>query len=551
MLALLNDLMSNIIIGPERRKVKQYLDAATRDTVYADLAKILSWQLKRPGHLQEVFNKYCIEDPASHEQYWTVESFHDHVRSAHSPSAISDSAIALLWRSFHFYAYHPFPRDSQEHANVDFDAFRRAALLTVFQCDDLLGTRELDWYWRESGAFFRKAGFARIFRSIAISDHEFPYQQQETNILPSDLSDAMDVLVMIGPQFIHAIPSESQLESVARKLYADGPAVVQRNVARREDLSGLIDLLLRLRFQEEKWARSYHFGSIVEAEPAREYLTEALVNSLTERCQGQNINVQHLSEQMDLTPNLVLRFQQLWAVLFQPSGAADVSKLAVEEVRLTRIGRAISLFAPHIAVDHAGRQRSDEQDTRLALDTAQVSLDSQGMTMLRLRQSLSDHSTSHVVLFTSAADCDSPITIIGAYLPVPNAVEDTGNRFLNVSDSSHILFQLQPTFRLLRWAKREIPFTSLIHSEGKAPPDEVVQEEDLDLPYWIGAPQERGVGLRVDPRKRTATLTMGVEGSYVEIPVGGNEKPEESWKATVDDARKGIFILPSARNEIN
>ncbi|KAI1274932.1 hypothetical protein F5Y07DRAFT_390319 [Xylaria sp. FL0933] len=548
MFELLNNLVSDIVVGPERRKVRKYLDAATRDTVYADFTKILSWQVKRPQHIQDVFNRYCIEDPVSHEKYWTAESFHDHIRSTHSAGAISGTAIALLWKSFYFYAYHPFPQEPQEQENLGFDAFRRATLLTVFQCDNLLGTRELDWYWRENGAFFRKAGFARIFRSIGVSDHEFSDQQRKVGIVSSCLSDAADVLVMVGPQFIHAVPSELQLEGVARRLFADGPAVARRNAMSREDLLCLIDLLLRLRLQEERWAGSYHFGAVVDTDSAEKDLTEAMVNSLTERCNGQNITVRYLSEQMELLPNLLLRFQQLWAILFQPSGAADVSKLSVEEARLARIGGEISLFAPHIPVDHAGRQRPDEQDSRITLVTEQVLAGPQDLTMLRLCQRLSDDSTAHVVLFTTATGCEAPKMILGAYLPAPNAINVTGINLPRKLDASHILFQLQPTFRLLRWARCETPLANLIHPYGDESFDEAAWGGDSGLPYWIGAPQGQGAGLRVDPRKRTATLTNGEGGFHVKIPIGSDGDHETKGGVTVHNAQMHIFDLPRIGN---
>ncbi|KAI1353671.1 hypothetical protein F5Y01DRAFT_322891 [Xylaria sp. FL0043] len=531
MFELLNNLVSDIVVGPERRKVKKYLDAATRDTVCADLTKILSWQVKRPQHIQDVF-----------------DNFHDHVRSTHSAGAISDTAIALLWKSFHFYAYHPFPQEPQEQANLRFDAFRRAALLTVFQCDNLLGTHELDWYWRENAAFFRKAGFARIFRSIAGPDHRFSDQQQKTETVSSCLSDAADILVTVGPQFIHAVPSELQLEGVARRLFADGPAVARRIAVSREDLLCLLDLLLRLRLQEERWAGSYHFGAVVDTDSADGDLTEALVNSLTERCNQPNITVQHLSEQMELLPNLLLRFQQLWAVLFQPSRAADVSKLSIEEARLASIDGAISLFAPHIPVDHAGRQRPDDQDSQLTLVTEQVLAGPQDLTMLRLCQSLSDDSTAHVVLFPTATGCDAPRMILGAYLPAPNAVNATGINLSKRLDASHILFQLQPTFRLLRWARHETPLANLIHPYGAEFCDEAAWGGDSGLPYWIGAPQGQGAGFRVDPRKRTATLTNGERGCYVKIPIGSNEGHEPIGGVTVHNAQMHIFDLPRIGN---
>ncbi|RWA11376.1 hypothetical protein EKO27_g3749 [Xylaria grammica] len=178
MFSSLIKIVDDIALGPERRKVKKYLDEATSDSVGADLGK-------------------------------------------------------LLWRSFHFYAYHPFPRGLQ-YGKIDYDAFQRAALLIVFQCDRLLGTRELDWFWRNDAAYFRKASFQRIFRSIVVPESTAGADlAMHLSNMTCVLSDAADVLVMVGPQFIHAMPSPEQLEIVARKLSSETPDLAGR--ARREN----------------------------------------------------------------------------------------------------------------------------------------------------------------------------------------------------------------------------------------------------------------------------------------------------------------------------
>ncbi|KAK5630169.1 hypothetical protein RRF57_005884 [Xylaria bambusicola] len=60
------------------------------------------------------------------------------------------------------------PLQETQGAALDFDSFKRAALLTVFQAGGVLGTRELDWYWREDAAFFvglLSLGCSAAFRS--------------------------------------------------------------------------------------------------------------------------------------------------------------------------------------------------------------------------------------------------------------------------------------------------------------------------------------------------------------------------------------------------
>ncbi|KAI0555030.1 hypothetical protein F4679DRAFT_525795 [Xylaria curta] len=532
MFSPLVNIINDIALGPQNREVKQYLSRSTRDSVLGDLRKVLTPQIKGRGTLQTTFDKHCIEDSSSRQKYWTEESFFSHIRGTHSVGTISDATIALLWKSFYFYAYHPFPLDLDQHAKVDFDAFVRATLLTVSQCDELLGTRELDWYWRQDAAFFRRASFARIFRSIAVPDHKSPKQQ--TVDVTSSLSDTMDVLVMIGPQFMHAIPSEPQLESVARKLFAEGPPLAEGQMVRREDLSALIRLLLRLRLEERRWGTRCHFGNLVEAEPREEDLTESLVDALTGDDSGQMITFQQLTEAIDLIPNLLWRFQQLWAVLFQPSDAIDMTKLQVNEIGLNNIGGIVSLFVPPIDINSAGITSFNQRDTRLTLETAtQVSPDSLDMSMSRLNGGISDYSSAYVVLFTT--DADTSNTVIGAFFPIP-------------SGTTHMLFQIQPSFRILQWAKAEIPRAYLIKADAKASLSEVTENEVSgptdNAPYWIGNPLEQGAGLRVDPSKEMVTLTNTVSGCYIEKPsVGRKGNTGENWDVTIQQARMYIFTV--------
>ncbi|KAI1879619.1 hypothetical protein JX265_002573 [Neoarthrinium moseri] len=395
--------VNNIALGAENRSVSKYLDEAT--CVSADLGRVLSPQLggwREQELLQATFDKFCYEG-SSQQKYWNDESFRKHVRSRHSVGAMSDAAIQLLWLSFHFYAYHPFPRGLQP-ANVDFDAFRRAVLLTVCQGDCLLGTRELDWFWRNDAAFFRRAGFERIFRSIAAPETTTgtdPSKQQTG--MTSSLSDTMDVLVMVGPQFMHAMPSPAKLEPVARRLFAER-SVVGRRAATRDEVSTLVSLLLRLRLEKEIWGFFYHLGDILEASPEDEGLTEALVNSLVADESEQPIASERLLRAVDLMPNLRLRFHQLWAVLFQPLEATDKARSSqVPRTMSTHPDGAISLFAPCITIENGNRQIKYEQDTRITLEEVHISPGPEDMALSRLTQGLSHHSSAHVVLFTSDA----------------------------------------------------------------------------------------------------------------------------------------------------
>ena len=205
---------------------------------------------------------------------WYEDSFQGHVRNIHPESSISNITLQLLWKSFLFYAHHPFPPNA--HGQVDFDAFRRGVMLTVFQHDNLLGTREFDWYWRHDAEFFRRASFERIFRSIA--DPAAQASQQQNGVTASQ-RDMMDVLIMVVPQHMHSAPSPDQLETVAQKLLPAGSAGSQKQ-AKRDHLTQLFSLMLRMRISKETWGSSRYLGDFVEASSTDDELVKALVSSL-------------------------------------------------------------------------------------------------------------------------------------------------------------------------------------------------------------------------------------------------------------------------------
>ncbi|KAI1362171.1 hypothetical protein F5Y08DRAFT_355556 [Xylaria arbuscula] len=302
--------INDVALGPEKRRVKQYLGAATRDREL----------------LQVAFDKHAVESPLG-SKCWTEECFHNHIRSSYSDATISDAAVRLLWRSFYFYASHPFPTllHRSQDAALDFESFKRAVLLTVFQTDSLLGTVELDWYWREDAAFFRQAIIARMFSSFSLPLISCGLQEHTDAAVSSDI---MDVLVMTGPQLIHAVPSKDQLEPVVQRLCAEGGRKVARvQTVRQGDLYTFMDLLLRLRLLERRWGLSYPFGDFVEASCEHHSVTTTVVELLADSNGDEEIHIQKILKMIDMLPNLFLRFQQLWAVLFQPNDLANMAML--------------------------------------------------------------------------------------------------------------------------------------------------------------------------------------------------------------------------------
>jgi len=99
---------------------------------------------------------------------WNANCLKRHIETAHPEFATSETIINVLWRVFSFYAYHPFPRSATD-GRVDSAAFQRAVTLLAIQGTDILGTQDGgDCLWREDDAFFCRADFARIFRSIGL-----------------------------------------------------------------------------------------------------------------------------------------------------------------------------------------------------------------------------------------------------------------------------------------------------------------------------------------------------------------------------------------------
>jgi hypothetical protein len=233
---------------------------------------------------------------------WEQSSFRNFIRNTYPESTVSESAVQLLWRAFNLYARHPFPCTVLQPQNITitFAQFQRGVLLTAYQFDSLLGTRELDWYWREEVQFFRHAGIARMFASVAkpvVTEPETTEQRNEG--FAAAVSDAMDVLVMLGPQYINAVPSPEQLEPIAQRLCRQEgrqSATVRRQMVERDQLALLVDLLLRLHLGQQSWGPGRYFGFIVENSSSDDVArSEALLDYLAGSGNGQKAAVEQMS----------------------------------------------------------------------------------------------------------------------------------------------------------------------------------------------------------------------------------------------------------------
>ncbi|KAH9221802.1 hypothetical protein DL95DRAFT_381570 [Leptodontidium sp. 2 PMI_412] len=321
----ITDIFSGIT-GRQSPKVKKYLDGVTQTSVYESLDKLLSWQRRGGIDLRAAFDAHCFTSP-NQQPYWNEDSFRKHIRCSFPETVVPDSTIQLLWRSFAYYAYHPFPR--QEH-EVDFAAFTRAVFFLVYRCDELFGTQDFaisDMFflytpWRSEGgaADWRRIRIERLWRSIGTPCSKGGGLDE--NKTKPVLLDAMDVLCVIGPEFVHFGPTPEQLESVARRLL-DGAAV--RTEVTKGDEQTLGRLLERVVVRGEKWGLSgkrYCYGNIAQAGSVGahdERADELLLGSDTKEpisIVGNAIGEFNMSDSDS-------RYYQLWAILFQPPMVAS------------------------------------------------------------------------------------------------------------------------------------------------------------------------------------------------------------------------------------
>ncbi|KAJ5620840.1 hypothetical protein N7510_004824 [Penicillium lagena] len=303
MLGALGQALNSVHFGSHERKVKGYLNEATPGHPRP--------QIREVQDLWTIFDAVCVED-SSHQRCkltrqkdllsklrcsldWNVTSFRKHIEREHPDVVSSEAVVQLLWRCFLYFAYHPFPRDVTNSAQVDSSGFQRAVSLLAAQGTDILGTQEEgDYFWRHDDAFFHTADYKRTLRSIGLPD--------DINNQPTDSGleeDVMDVLAMTQPQSVSLAPSPDQLGPAARKLLDEGPTRTQYRVARR-DLSTLLSLLLRLRLYKAKWGSYFHYGTFDSAEPGDEKLANILVNGLGEVRDGENLTSKQLLRAMDL-----------------------------------------------------------------------------------------------------------------------------------------------------------------------------------------------------------------------------------------------------------
>ncbi|OKP14801.1 hypothetical protein PENSUB_5865 [Penicillium subrubescens] len=207
---------------------------------------------------------------------WSEESLQSHIEIAHPHLTSSEGVVQLLWRSFHFYAYHPFSQNSIG-GRIDWKAFQRAVAMLAAQGADLLGVKEeIESYWRFDGEnLYDQAKLKRIFRSIGTPEKSTELSDESRHIL----EEATDVLAMTQPFFMHNGPHEHQLTPTAQRLLGEDLIGTRRRVTQK-DLKMLLNILIRLSLFKENWGLSFPFGGFGPTEPGADGLANILASEL-------------------------------------------------------------------------------------------------------------------------------------------------------------------------------------------------------------------------------------------------------------------------------
>jgi hypothetical protein len=244
---------------------------------------------------------------------WSEESLQSHIEIAHPHLTSSEGVVQLLWRSFHFYAYHPFSQNSIG-GRIDWKAFQRAVAMLAAQGADLLGVKEeIESYWRFDGEnLYDQAKLKRIFRSIGTPEKSTELSDESRHIL----EEATDVLAMTQPFFMHNGPHEHQLTPTAQRLLGEDLIGTRRRVTQK-DLKMLLNILIRLSLFKENWGLSFPFGGFGPTEPGADGLANILASELKggQRQEYLGFNrvnqIKHLLVSFPCSPSFLKRLSRL------------------------------------------------------------------------------------------------------------------------------------------------------------------------------------------------------------------------------------------------
>ncbi|KAI9052392.1 hypothetical protein LZ554_003740 [Drepanopeziza brunnea f. sp. 'monogermtubi'] len=465
---------------------------------------------------------------------WNEDSFRQYVTS--SPHIkMSELEIGLLWRSFSHYAYHPLPH---QEAEIDFAAFKRAAVLLVFQADDLIGTQEMDggaeYCWRQDATQHANARHGRLFRSLGVPGKSGPSPEQTEELL----GEAADVMALSGPKSVHRGPTPEELKTVARR-FLEGS--VRSREVRREEIETLIGLLGRLSIKEDKWGSNgafYNHGDILEASSSSVELSKILAGGLVEDMRLDPFTANEALKAVELMPNLLLRFYQLWAVIFQPRvPSTSDSYTPPQPDEKGAIIRSLLLFVPHIV---AGKRfaRTISQPTEEISITPIPSRD-KDKTLSRLlgQPTVPGDCKECVVLFSGTVSSGAGTAVIGVYFSRP--LNGGGGQLGNASP--YLLFQLRPRFRVLK-GQHGILLRDPISTQAGA-------GQQANGTYMVEVGRAREGKLEVRPWKGGMVLVGAGELLSKE-----KEQGRATWEVAAKSCRMDIFgvnggVLAGAEGE--
>ena len=219
---------------------------------------------------------------------------------------------------------------------------------------------------------------------------------------------------------------------------------------------------------------------------------------------------------------------------------------------------AIALFIP--PPESPTSTRATMKDARIILGKqTQPSQSPDDLTVTRLVKTLKDNAHPHLMLLTSD-ETTTPAMVLGAYFPGPLWLNANGkDRREFKTGTSHLIFQLEPEFRLLRWACPGIPLTDIVNTHDEELSLEAMAGSEntsstSNTVYWIGDPERTGPGLQIDPVARSALLTNNFtdanDGGVVWYEdVGRHSDPGEHWEVTVKLGQINFFRVSGGLDE--
>ncbi|RHZ56787.1 hypothetical protein CDV55_100892 [Aspergillus turcosus] len=512
----MENVLSYLQRGPHERRVKKYLEEATKESVLDDLNKALAPRWAGAKDIWAIFWLHRFKDGYGH--YWDVESFRRFLTSRH-PGIASHGTTYLLWRCLHFYAHYPFARSSRG-SRIDEKGFQRAIALLVFRGTGLLGMQERGEYWRDDESAFRQADFRRILASL--SEPSLYYSAgKEWTVTETDV---MDVLATTQPHSTNLAPSADELRDAAERIMPK-PSISYHLL--RDEFALFVRLLLQLRVWDTQGSCLPSGMVNNESLSACQKLADSIADAI---CNGdQTIDPGIVA---DVLPALRERFYRFWGVLFQPSSLGN--KIVPPEEHLpNRILAAVCLLLPLATRVSPGQWTSDS--------TLQFLPGSKDIGIDHLLEQLRDNRYPRILLFID----ENCTAVVGAYIPnlSSHGAESHCSGDSRLDDSGHFLFQLSPAFCLLRSTGLTQSLAELFCAEST-----VTVDPRPSLAYTIGH-EEAGARLHVNPQSQTVTMAANLNQSSEEKPIYTDMCRGQTgeWELTVHPAQLHILrVDPSA-----